>query len=432
LVGHRELNTVSKFLFDVIVTKLAKALVFVCFVCGISFAASVAFGQDCEPLKPVRPIDTELKNATEVQANALLKFLGSGSIKNEFEKIEKNSLRDLPNADRVHQWDSFVYMLCTLLRSSKSISESEKLNMYFKLLEEYRGGPPDANGKASSLFVRVEVSDLRGTTAAGTVYKIFSKSLPIEGLSVEAIVIPMVDAITLHLRAITSNPSYSVLVERSDDGLRIQRGNSGSASLFFSRFINVQTLAQLDDGLAGPIASNPVANNPSQRVLTQSPPVISVDPVSSFAAAGVYRMAVIAPGYNEVDKFLQLTKQGDLLTLANDSPPLGSGKIKIVEPTNPWMIELTRRSNSNMKIAVHPVHLNQGPATDTTNLEVTNDFQPAFLHELIVRGLDAFLVTPGMRLQWDPAQKKGLMTDGIVYSDIQMRVDLHVVRNLGL
>ena len=57
-----------------------------------------------------------------------MKSLLSGTIKNEYERIATNVA-----GDDIHKWDSFVYMVCTILRGS-NLSTDEKLDKASTLL----------------------------------------------------------------------------------------------------------------------------------------------------------------------------------------------------------------------------------------------------------------------------------------------------------
>src|SRR4051794_39000716 len=95
-----------------------------------------SIAQDCESLKPIKPVDTQIRDKTEAQANTVLKSLLSGSIKNEYERIASNV-----SGDEVHKWDTFVYMVCTILRDSK-MSPQEKLGQLSILIQLKGQAPP--------------------------------------------------------------------------------------------------------------------------------------------------------------------------------------------------------------------------------------------------------------------------------------------------
>lgn len=101
--------------------------------------SSSAGAQDCDPLRPSRTIDTEIRNVTEANANILLRSLGQGSVRNDYQRIEQS--QQFSNPDDANRWNSFIYMLCTLLKSS-SLSDNDKLVQYFKLVELSRQSPP--------------------------------------------------------------------------------------------------------------------------------------------------------------------------------------------------------------------------------------------------------------------------------------------------
>jgi hypothetical protein len=102
---------------------------------------SSAWAQDCDPLRPSMAIDTEIRNATEANANVLLRSLASGEIKNDYRIIERG--QRFENPDDTNRWNSFIYLMCTLLRES-SLSDSQKIAEYFKLLELSRQSSPMA------------------------------------------------------------------------------------------------------------------------------------------------------------------------------------------------------------------------------------------------------------------------------------------------
>jgi hypothetical protein len=97
------------------------------------------WAQDCSPLKPDRTVDTEVKNKTEAEANVLLKSLGSGTLKNDYSRIETNQV--FRNVDEVHRWDSFLYMVCSIL-SNSNLSPLVKLDRVKELYSLKQEGPP--------------------------------------------------------------------------------------------------------------------------------------------------------------------------------------------------------------------------------------------------------------------------------------------------
>jgi hypothetical protein len=103
-----------------------------------------ATAQDCEPLKPIKPVDTQIRDKTEANADTVLKSLLSGSIKNEYERITTNV-----SGEEVHKWDSFIYMVCTILRDSK-MSPEEKLGRLPTLIQLKGQAPPISGQKDHS------------------------------------------------------------------------------------------------------------------------------------------------------------------------------------------------------------------------------------------------------------------------------------------
>jgi len=104
----------------------------------------VAFGQDCDPLKPNKPLDSEISNDTKLHASALFKSLGTAEFDNKFAQAQQDTLSKYPNADKVAIAQSHLYFLCTLLKSSTTLSENQKLDRFMDLVKIQDGvaSPP--------------------------------------------------------------------------------------------------------------------------------------------------------------------------------------------------------------------------------------------------------------------------------------------------
>lgn len=104
----------------------------------------VAFGQDCDPLKPNKPLDSAISNDTKLNASALFKSLGTAEFDNKFAQAQQDTLSKYPNADKVTIAQSHLYFLCTLLKSSTTLSENQKIDRFMDLVKIQDGlaSPP--------------------------------------------------------------------------------------------------------------------------------------------------------------------------------------------------------------------------------------------------------------------------------------------------
>src|SRR6266851_4420540 len=93
-----------------------------------------ARGQDCDPLKPDKPVDSKVSNQVKADANALFHTLGSAHFEDDFEKTQQSTLNKYPHADKVLIGEYHIYFLCTLLKSSK-LSDNEKLDRFQHLTD---------------------------------------------------------------------------------------------------------------------------------------------------------------------------------------------------------------------------------------------------------------------------------------------------------
>ncbi len=119
------------------------------FAAIIFITPPLARAQDCEPLRPEQPINSEIVDQTKASGNILFKKLGSAEIANAFRHIEQDVQSKYPNADRVYIWRCFIYLECTLLKSSH-LSDQEKQAKFAALMDSYVKSPPPSNGPASS------------------------------------------------------------------------------------------------------------------------------------------------------------------------------------------------------------------------------------------------------------------------------------------
>lgn len=111
----------------------------------------VAFGQDdCDPLRPNKPKDSQMSNETKANASALFKSLGTAEFGNKFAKAEQDTLSKYPNADKIEIGECHLYFLCTLLKSSTTLSEDQKIDRLMDLvkIQDQLGSPPPTSSEA--------------------------------------------------------------------------------------------------------------------------------------------------------------------------------------------------------------------------------------------------------------------------------------------
>jgi hypothetical protein len=107
------------------IAAIAAMLILAVVTCDFTFA----YAQDCEPLKPEQPINSEISNQIKANANVLFRQLGSGEFENSSKKTQEDLQSKYPNADRVEIWRSLIYFECTLLKSSHLSDQDKQTNL---------------------------------------------------------------------------------------------------------------------------------------------------------------------------------------------------------------------------------------------------------------------------------------------------------------
>ena len=102
--------------------------------------STAALAQDCDPLRPSQPIDTEVRNITEAHVDSHFLYCVIPAISIECRLYPKATTSQ--NPDNASRWSSFIYMLCTLLRGS-SLSDSDKINAALRLAQLSQQNPPE-------------------------------------------------------------------------------------------------------------------------------------------------------------------------------------------------------------------------------------------------------------------------------------------------
>jgi hypothetical protein len=107
----------------------------------VIFSSKLAYGINCNPLEPKGGVDKVVTNTFEGNAQVLYRMLGSGDVSNAYARYQNDVLMEYPSADRLHIFDSTIYLLCTMLKNS-SEPEEKKFERFERLATLYADGPP--------------------------------------------------------------------------------------------------------------------------------------------------------------------------------------------------------------------------------------------------------------------------------------------------
>jgi hypothetical protein len=114
------------------------AVAFMCAAPEMGLAAAI----DCSPVKPNTGTDKTVEDNLKGHAEVILKSLGSGEIENGYKQTEADTLSKYPNADQLLLWRSYIYIACSLLRSSSQWSDDQKFEKLIQLINLYHKPPP--------------------------------------------------------------------------------------------------------------------------------------------------------------------------------------------------------------------------------------------------------------------------------------------------
>src|SRR6266851_489539 len=117
-------------------------------VIAASFSYRTSHAQDCNPLMPQAPVNSEVSNQIKANANILTKKLGSVEIDNQFKKVQEDVQSKYPHADTLSIWKSLIYLDCTLLQNS-NLPPEEKQKQFLLLMDKFKQSPPPATAPAT-------------------------------------------------------------------------------------------------------------------------------------------------------------------------------------------------------------------------------------------------------------------------------------------
>lgn len=95
------------------------------------FFYSIIYAIDCDPIKPKKPVESEVQNNLKIKANIISKLLGSGNLVEEYKKIERDIRSEFPNADQILLNEQLLYLTCSLIKKLWYISWWE-VQLYYK------------------------------------------------------------------------------------------------------------------------------------------------------------------------------------------------------------------------------------------------------------------------------------------------------------
>jgi hypothetical protein len=362
---------------------------------------------------------------TKVQAGLLATLQGwakslRGSVEIGAEAGKKRLgalFADIPSGQQIDPTLYKAFLDCALRATGKILDEGDLSSL-------------------KKLHVYAEVFDSRGPREnSGPVYHAFSKTYA-RGDEI-AVGNEIAEEMMRHLGRLTQSTALKVTILNNNGRLQLQDGVPGGfASLHVSRFIHVHKLA--DFVKQPPFDIEYHANNPSTAMLLAPlrPPSIDrsrsdidrsrsdidrsssdIDPrnLDWASRAGLYRIAVTAPFYNEEVIYAELSPAGDLFVPEGAWRP---SEPKLERLSLPLSLSL-RRSGDALKVALAEVDIT---APNFANLRFTSETRNLTqgFAEAIGKTRNYEYVAGGSAV-YDPRPRKGLPSDREL-ADVEVRV----------
>jgi hypothetical protein len=347
---------------------------------------------------------------TKVQAGLLATLQGwakslRGSVELGAEAGKKRLgalFADIPSGQQIDPSLYKAFLDCVLRATGKILDEGD-----FSSLKK--------------LHVYAEVFDSRGRENSGPVYHAFSKTYA-RGDEI-AVGNEIAEEMMRHLGRLPQSTVIKVTILNNNGRLQLQDGVPGGfASLHVSRFIHVQKLA--DFLKQPPFDIGNQTNAPSPMVLAppRSPSIdrsrSDIDPrnLDWASRAGLYRIAVTAPFYNEEVIYAELSASGDLFAPEGAWQP--SEPPKLERLSLPLSLSL-RRSGDTLKVALAEVDITAPNFADLRFASDTRNLTQGFV-EAVGKYRDYEYVARGSAV-YDPRPSKGLPSDREL-ADVEVRV----------
>jgi hypothetical protein len=127
--------------------------------------------------------------------------------------------------------------------------------------------------------------------------------------------------------------------------------------------------------------------------------------------AGVYRIIVTAPGYNDHSTYLQLTDVGKLFTISNSSA--------VVELNFPIFLKLNPRSSRTLKIAIRPCRTTPPMSSKPKFTTIDGAIRSEMATALRQQGFIPIVVKEDQKVGFDLRLSKGMPPkEGLVSADL--------------
>jgi hypothetical protein len=124
------------------------------------FVSSAVHAQDFVCPSPSQQTDTNIKGELDGRAQTFLK-LGDAQLKGGVEKTVVDLFSKYPNADRVAIVNSLISTTCNIIRSSKQMTDAEKLDKWLSIFPTIRTFlPADKSENGAGLFLDLAVLPL--------------------------------------------------------------------------------------------------------------------------------------------------------------------------------------------------------------------------------------------------------------------------------
>lgn len=198
-----------------------------------------------------------------------------------------------------------------------------------------------------------------------------------------------------------------MVVSQAGDGtLFISKPQNNELTLHLGRFANLQDLESLVAASGGPSAVQRVLVEP---MLPTEASEISI--LDRKLRAGVYRIIVIAPGYNDHSTYIQLTDEGKIFTVSNSND--------VVEIYFPMSLELNPRALRSFTIAIRPCHITLPASSKPKFTKIDTAIRAELANVFRQQGFIPVIVKDEQEVGFDLELSKGRPpTEGLVSADL--------------
>ena len=198
----------------------------------------------------------------------------------------------------------------------------------------------------------------------------------------------------------------STEVSQAGDGtLFISKPQNNELTLHLGRFANFRDLESL---LAASVDQRIQRTITEARLPTEASEISIVD---RKLRAGVYRIIVIAPGYNDHSTYIQLTDEGRIL--------ISTTLLELETVNFPMSLELIPRSSRPLTIAIRPCHITLPASSKPKFTRIGTAIRAELANEFRQQGFIPVIVEDEQEVGFDLELSKGNSpTEGLVSADL--------------